>query len=446
MIRWLLFLVSVTAFAVFCTWLLDNDGEIVVNWLGYRIHTTTTFAVLAAMICLFAIISVMQVVFWLVGTPTRLRYKRQLKKNDQGLTVLTEGFAAIAAGDVSQAKKLSSRATHYLGSVPITKLLAAQTAQLSGQNELAKTHYEAMLEHKTTEEIAIKGLLVQAKQDGDLDKAIFLAEKALNLRLNAQWAVAILVDLYKRTANWPKAEEMISRAAKERVISDVSADRMLGVISIAKSSEAQTTNKLDEALKQAMRGYKRLKTFPPAIARLARVYHSMDNDKKALKLIESTYKQAHHPDLTSAYCEALANESIDKKINRLEKLLEQAPSETSGHIAIAKLAIDAGHYSKARNHLKIALSIGETPQICNLMAELDRAEQADGSIIDGWLNRAQTATDTQTQWQCNTCNHQTKKWSCNCSHCGNFDSLSWNQSGGANTVNNPDQMASLGND
>lgn len=424
MTRLLIFLVIITFASIGAMWFIENDGSIVITWLGYRIQTSVAFSLLATIILCVAFTIVIQVLIWVVTAPKRFRKELTEKKRDKGLTALTSGFAAIAAGDTKNAKKLTKKARYCLGPIPLTKLLAAQTAQLEGNEQIATEHYTAMLENKETELVAIKGLLIQARKDGDLKKAEFLAEKALKILPDANWAVSILMDLYKLGKSWEKAEQITQLAYKKKIITSNEVNRTLSIINLAKSIECKNQEDNKNALKLAQKSNQLLPNFAPITEHLALLYIEQNETKKALKLIEQQWKTSPHPRLASIYIKTFSNEKNEKRVARIEKLCNLNPEHIESHILMARIDIETHQYGKARNHLKKALSENENSTICSLMAEIERNDKSDPDTVMKWEKRVTTAPPPP-RWTCNICGYTAIFWSPNCPGCQSFDSLKW---------------------
>jgi HemY protein len=424
MTKLFIFLFTITIFSLAAMWFIENDGSIVVEWLGYKIQTSVAFAVLASVIIFVILTTILQFLLWLKNAPNA--YKKSLihKKRDHGLTALAAGFAAIAAGDTKQAGKQTKKAINCLGPEPITRLLEAQTAQLEGDMEQAKVHYTAMLESKETEIIAIKGLLLQAENDGDLKKAIFLAEKAVTLQPDSDWANKILLRLYKITKRWQQAEVVLSKAVKLKVIDKKSAQRTLALMSLAQCNQYLDNEDYELALKAAKKSYEILPSEVAIAVTYARLLDNADNKAKAIKILETSWKSEPHPNIIELYINIHHSESFEKLIKKLEKLMDIQKNFADGHIAIAKVAMLANNPIKARNHLKMALLIKETKVICKLMAEVEEMEGSSREIVKQWLQRAEISNVDST-WACNICGKATEIWTINCSNCQSFDSLKW---------------------
>ncbi len=424
MIKLLTFLLTITLFSIASMWFIENDGSVIVQWLGYRIQTSITFSLLASLVLLVLLTTVIQIILWIKNAPGKYRKSRKDKKREQGLTALTRGFAAIAAGDVPQAKRLTKHAISYLGDIPLTKLLSAQTSQLEGNREAAKIQYTSMLENKETEIIAIKGLLLEAKKDGDINRAIFLAEKALIMKPDADWAILILLDLYKITKRWSDAEEVITRALKKKIATNEISNRSLAVVCLAKSTDLVKSGHIDDALNEIKKAYKILPDFVPIANSYASLLLHLSYKRKATKIIETCWSQCPHPDLATTYLSIFSDEKGEKKLKYIEKLLIIKPDNIEGHIAAARAALSVDLLDDARHHLKMALDISETRSACKLMAELEKQQMSGSDIVQQWLQRAETA-NSDTSWHCTKCGFISRVWSASCTNCSSFDSFDW---------------------
>jgi HemY protein len=424
MTKLFIFLLAITLASIAAMWFIDNDGSITVEWLGYRIQTSVAFTILATIVILIILTTLLQIILWIKNFPRKCKKAITEHRREQGLTALTEGFAAIAAGDVKQAKRLTKQAAHHLGNIPLTKLLSAQTAQLEGNTDLAKVHYTAMLENKETEIIAIKGLLLQAKKEGDFNKAMFLAEKAVDIQPDAAWAISILLDLYKITGKWDNAEKTIKKAAKLGVISTYDSKRSLALIYRSRSNSMSKQGDIPGALSAARESYKLMPDFPPVATNYAKILLKNNNKRKAAGVLEKCWKEEPHPKIASLYMEIFSGEADAKYIKHAEKLADMKPNSIYGHIAVAKVAIALEDFEKAREHLTTALSISETVTICKLMADVEKKSSHSDDLINQWLKRASHA-QPDPAWSCVECGNATNIWGVSCKQCQAFDSLEW---------------------
>ena len=426
MLKLLTFVLILTLISVSAIWFIENDGSIVVEWMGYNIKTSIAFAVAALSLLFFTLFFALQILATIKNAPKNYQKSVKDKKKEKGLVALTEGFAAIAAGDTRQAKKLTKQATACLGNVPVTKLLSAQSAQLEGNLSEAKIHYSAMLENKETEMIAIKGLLLQAEKDGNIEEAVLLAEKAIKSQPSSDWANKVLLRLYKITKRWKEARNLTENLARLKIITKEQAKRDVAIMNLALSKEAQTSDRKVTAMEFSQKAYKDLPGFAPAAVIYAKLLMevSKKNKRKSVNALEKCWKINTNPALANSYLEIYENDTAEKKLKHAEKLLKLKPNDFNSHIIVAKNAIAAGDSTKARNHLKMALSIKETATICNLMAEVEEIDASDDEAVKKWSERAQNC-QPDSDWGCRKCSASQTNWNTNCNNCGSFDSLKW---------------------
>ncbi|PIR37793.1 MAG: hypothetical protein COV35_08455 [Alphaproteobacteria bacterium CG11_big_fil_rev_8_21_14_0_20_39_49] len=444
MFKFLTFILILTLISVSAVWFIENDGSIVVEWMGYRIQTSVMFTVFSIVVLFFLLFVILQVLSAIKNAPKNYQKSVKDKKKEKGLIALTEGFAAIAAGDVKQAKKLTKQAVGCLGNAPVTKLLAAQSAQLEGNFGEAKVHYSAMLENKETEMIAIKGLLLQAEKDGDTEEAITLAGKAIQAQPNSDWANKVLLRLYKITKRWREARNLTERAAKLKLITKEQAKRDIAVMDVALSIEAKEKGNIQTAIEYAQKACKELTGFPPSAVIYAKllVEANKNNKRKAVNVLEKCWKINPNPLIADEYMEIYSGETPEKRLKYAERLLKLKPNDVNSHIIVAKAAIAADNTSKARNHLKVSLNIKETAQICLLMAEVERIEEADDEAVKKWVSRAKICPP-DTGWHCKKCSASQTIWNANCDNCGSFDSLKWSDNKSAINILTPKEQLSI---
>jgi HemY protein len=423
-IRLLAFTLLLVAASIAAAWFIENDGSVVVEWMGWRIQTSVGFAILLGLILIALCTLVLESVLWIRNLPERYQRKRKERIREKGISALTAGFTAIAAGDAKSARRLTNRAESCLGSLPVTRLLSAQTSQIEGDKEYAKQQFSQMLEHKETEIIAIKGLLLQAREEGDVKKAIFLAEKAAGLTKHADWPIAILLDLYKRTAQWDKLEGVIDSALSKKLLTRKEAMQSLAVCSLAKARELEKQGDYERSLGLAMSALKILPEFVPALVHTARTHIQQKQTKQAIKLIERNWSNLHHADLLSLYLDAHADQTHEKTLQRAENLLEKSVPTAENYTLLARYALKTGQLSKARSFIEQSLSCNETAEACLIMSELLRRENASMDTIHSYENRIHAAPH-QPSWHCNCCAHTPDHWEAQCPNCHSFDSLYW---------------------
>src|SRR5690606_28849151 len=145
-----------------------------------------------------------------VRSPRQIAQARAEARRRKGYRALTQGMVAVAAGDPDEARRQSQRAAVLLNEPPLTLLLAAQAAQLDGDEQAARKYFTAMLERPETRFLGLRGVLTQSLKSGDTKAALDYAARARQERPGAAWATTTLLDLQLRAGDWNGAEATLT--------------------------------------------------------------------------------------------------------------------------------------------------------------------------------------------------------------------------------------------
>lgn len=423
MLRLLLFIAALLLAAVGLTRLADMPGAVSIAWMGWQVDTSVMFLCFAVGALIIVVFMLYRILESIVNFPSRYRRARKLEHYEQGLSVLTEAFSALAVSDLGVAKKLTNRADRLLGSPPITHLLAAQLSRLEGDSDGTIAHLKPLLQHKETRFLAARGLLEQARTNGDMASAIAYAEQAEHIRPDSSFAAISLIDLYTHEQRWQQAQDIIRKARKHRALDNNEAKRYTALVEYQHALNLHAREEYDTALRYARSAHKALPEMVPVTLLLMRIHAKLGQKRQVHAAVARTWKLAPHPSLALLYKKLFMDESPARRMKRMETLVAHNPGDIESQIAVAEAALDDGQFDKARNHLKIALSKQETPRICKLMARLEET-QGNKEKAEEWLERAVKA-NIGPSWTCGDCKGITDKWTLHCPECDGFDTISW---------------------
>src|SRR3546814_20202917 len=79
-------------------------------------------------------------------------------------------------------------------------------------------YFTEMLERPETAFLGLRGLLVQAQSEGDIPRAIELAERANRQRPGTRWVLETLFDLQTRFGRWSDAERTLEPIEKHQLL------------------------------------------------------------------------------------------------------------------------------------------------------------------------------------------------------------------------------------
>jgi HemY protein len=151
-------------------------------------------------------------------------------------------------------------------------------------------------------------------------------------------------------------------------------------LGIEESDRDTALNLVQEALKLAP-------TLVPAAALAGRLLAEAGSLRKAGRILEKAWKVNPHPDLADAYTHLRFGDSARDRLARAEALAQKAPGNVEGALAVARAALDAREFERARTALAPLLA-GPTQRVTLLMAEIEEVEHGDSGRAREWMARA----------------------------------------------------------
>lgn len=429
-----LMLVAAVAMLV-VAWLAGAPGSASVEFAGWRLDTSFGgLAVLVAAIG-FALILLDRVWRATLGTPKRFADWRQARRTRKGYEAVTRGLVAIASGDASEARRQARSAQGKLGAAPVVQLLSAQAAQLAGDEADANKYLEAMRASPETEFAALRGLVGAAIKRGETDEALALARRARELRPDATWVSAALVELETKSGAWAQAGETLIQARRHKLLEPAVADGQAAAALHAHARALSAAGDLRSAIAAAERAWRLAPDRPEVAATLATLYARDARARAAGNLVEKEWARHPHPDLLAAYRLARPVANALQWVKQVERLAKLAPLHRETHIALAEAALAADLWGEAKRHAQAALAaegavegVPNAPApslgLCRLMQRIAEAQGDDAEGARHWLTRAADA-NPDPAWTCEACGQPHETWLALCTHCGAFDRMEW---------------------
>jgi HemY protein len=391
MIRILVYIASIVGLVWLISALAEVSGFAVIELEGQRFDISTNvligLIVLAALLFLFG----GALANWAVGIPKRFRRRRYESRRSRGMTALTRGLEAVAAGDAADAQKLARTASKNLEEPALTRLLTAQAAHIAGDRETAEESYAAMLEAPETEFLGLRGLYMQALERGDRDEARYYAERAFHLRPGASWAFESVLALSVERAAWGDALEAIKLAKDHKTADGPSYRRMEAALLAARASTTESIDTDNAAVaKEAEAAFRKAPTLTPAAAIAAEAQMRAGHRAKAAKILNDAWETAPHPGLAVVMERIFAHEREERRRDRLIKLTEKRPDHPESKLLLATMQLEGGNADAAQETLEPLLSGRPSKRALSLMADV--AEARFGSEAAAvWTSKADAA-------------------------------------------------------
>src|SRR5262245_14490695 len=386
MIRIILFLALIAAAAAGAAWVADQPGDVVLSWGGWRAETSLPVFVLGLGIVVVVATMLWSILRGLWRTPDRMRKRRHERRHARGRHAITQGLLAIGHGDVSLARRHADDARRHAGHDPLALLLTAQSAQLEGDREGAQRAFRAMAEREDTRLLGLRGLFIEAQRADDPVSALMIADEALKVSPSSTWASHAVLGFRCAGGDWNGALSILDNNLSSGLIDKATYRRQRGVLLTARALELEKLDR-DLSRESAMEAVKLAPTLVPAAVLAAKYESEAHQVRRAMRIVETAWLAEPHPDLADAYSHVKLGDSARQRLVRMETLAAKMPGHIEGALAVARAAIDASEFTRAREALAPFID-KPTQRVAVLMAEIDRTEHGDSGRARTWAMRA----------------------------------------------------------
>ncbi|MCG2631443.1 hypothetical protein L6654_32915 [Bradyrhizobium sp. WYCCWR 13023] len=390
MLRIVLFLVLIALAGAGAAWVADQPGNVVLTWGSWRASPSIPVFVLCLGIFAVLIVFLWSILTMLWRMPGRVRRRRHEKRQARGRHAITHGLLAIGHGDTALARRHAEAARRHAPNDPLALLLHAQSAQLDGNRDEAQRAFRAMAEREDTRLLGLRGLFIEAQRADDAVGAVMIAEEAIKLSPSSTWASHAVLGFRCARGDWSGALAILDSNLSAGLIDKQAYRRQRGVLLTARALELETMDR-DVARESVMEAVKLAPTLVPAAVLAAKFESEAHQVRRAMKLVEAAWLANPHPDLADAYAHVKLGDAARQRLQRVETLAAKTPADKAGHVegqlAIARAAIDASEFARAREVLSPYVN-DPTQRVALLMAELERAEHGDSGRARAWTLRA----------------------------------------------------------
>jgi HemY protein len=432
LIRVALFIALVAALSFGVAHLLDTPGGVSFTWNGKQyppVHPLMFVglfgaAVLALWLLFKAIGLALAVIRFFAGDETAISRFFSRSRERRGLTALTTGMLALAEGDSRTALNKTRKAQQLLDSPELTNLLGAQAAQQAGDREKAAEFLKALARDDRTRAIGVKGLLKQAIEEGDTERAQKLAERAVELRPKDAEAIDALFNLQVAAGNWGAARRSLAAKIRTGTLPRPVGVRRDAVLALADARSAEESGDAQRARVSALEANRIAPSLAPAAAAAARQLIVSGEVRKAARVLRKAWKLSPHPDLAAAFAAIAPEEDAAARRKRFAALIGENPDHPESRMLDAELALTAEDFPAARRALGDLPETNPSTRTLALMAAIERGSGESEEVVRGWLAKALTAPRGE-RWVCSACGHVHGDWRPVCENCKAVDTLDW---------------------
>lgn len=389
--RALAFLVLLAIAAFGAVWIADRPGTVTVVWNGYRVGTSLAIALVGVLAAALVLLVVLAIVRGVVGLPEALVRGSAERRRAKGFSALSRGMVAVGSGDPLSARRFAGDAERLLGNEPLTLLLRAQAAQISGDRDAAERAFQRMVDDPETRVLGLRGLFVEARRREDEASARAYAAEAARLAPSVTWANDAVLEAQCSDGDWGSALETIERRSSLGLIDKASARRQRAVLLTAIAG-AHEAGEPEVAIERALHAVRLAPGLVPAACIAGRLLARRGDLRKAARIVEAAWRVNTHPDLAKVYLGLRTGDSVRDRLDRAETLAKLSSWDPEARLAVAQAALDARDHARAREAAKPLLLDRPTARACLMMAAIEEAEHgaASGRTRE-WLGRAARA-------------------------------------------------------
>ena len=424
MVRLLIIFAIAAIIAVPVTLLVDNPGQVTIDWMGYRLETAMSLMALFLFVVFLLVLLALRVIKLVLGGPAAWRRFFGDVRARQGMGALTQGLAAAAAGDASEARRHAITAERLAREGPLAQVLALEAAELEGRTKDVSVLARGLLEQPETALLGHRALFDLARKVQDEDTAVDEAEAAFEKHPAAGWAAeAILADAIG-AQDWARAKSIYGRADRFGGFINGRSGRIKATMLYAEATQLHSNGESSKALNLARKSMDADPTFAPAPILTAEIYGQEGKIKRAQKSIEDAWSALPHPVMGRIYAELFPGERQVETLGRLRALISLNAKHTESRLLFAMYAIAARNFMAGRDALK-GLLMGEgSARAFAAMAMLDRAEQGMAEASEDWMAKA-LAAPRDAVWVCTSCGHVHGEWNAICGRCTGVGTMEW---------------------
>jgi HemY protein len=353
----------------------------------------------------------------ILRSPFMLRSHLRRRRGERAYQAISRGLIAVGAGDLAAARKHGADAKRMAPAEPLALLLSAQAAQLGGDRAAADSVFRDLASRADTKALGLRGLFIEAQRRGDHTSAHAFAEEAARDNPSLSWAGKAVLEFRCLTGDWGGALALLE--GQKPALDKETYRRQRAVLLTARALAIEDTDR-DSAKAYALEAVKLAPTLVPAAALAGRVLAEGGELRKASRVVNKAWEAQPHPDLADVLAKLRFGDAARDRLKRIEALAKKAPEHIEGALAIARVALDAQEFAKARAALAPYLA-APTKRVALLMAELERAERNDEGRAREWIARALNAAPDPT-WTAE--GHTSDRW-LPISPSGRIDAFEW---------------------
>lgn len=431
-IFWFLFVALALTTSI--VWLLDNNGIVLINWLGFEVRTDIFTAILVAIFFSLMIFAVSYILARIASIkfPNLLRvlfkktYSQRLEKillrHNKAFDLMAQLMLSLEVGDKESSKKLQEKVQKLTKRSPLNNFFLAKISFQDGQFDKSAETFAKFGENKHAKILVLKSKLDLALQNGDEVAAIAYAKQILTDKSNNLGAAKILFSLFKKSGMWQEAKSLIKEYGQD-YFKDELQSHDLAVMNSALASESYREKKFVSAIKYSNLALKAESNFLPAIEIKLKSWLKLGFVFKVRWQTKSLWRDNPHLIFAEIFDLTYRKSDNKNRIKAIKKFAEVNKDNSLGKLAIGLVSFRVGNYELAKEFLNAAIAQEKTYRAYKILAFVHKASGNEEEANKHFKKAELMSKDDH--YTCNSCGHLSSRWAVKCSSCNSYDSLEW---------------------
>jgi len=428
-IIWLTFVVVVISFAL--SIVADNNGVVVITWLGYEVSIDVLSAIIFSFLSAFLIFILLEFVH-IIFTFKYLRFlkslftrsplsklKKSLAIDQKAFDVMLRLLMAIEADDLKAASKLQRKLSSLIKNSDYDNYFLGKIALKKGQFKKSKEYFSEIDLDKNSKILALNSDLKLLLQKQDDDSALKVAKDILDLKSNDIYTLSSLFESYKNKEKWLDAMKLVNRnPSLHKKIKKI--DLAIIYTSVAQNYYQQKNYLL--AIFNARRAMSAIKNYLPAKELILTCWLDLGFKYKVTSDIVRMWKNYPHLVYLRVFDLAISRFSKKKQLVKYQSLIKANPNSHLSYFAVGKCAYELKNFSMAKENLEKSLEIEVTNYAKPLLNDVKAV--LENKIVKQDSNAGNL--ENVLYYRCSSCDLVCKNWKAKCPGCKSYNSLSWN--------------------
>ena len=312
-------------------WIIENNGSIVINWLGYEVQTDilTSLLICVFFLTLVAFTSYILTRLLAIKFPQLLRllfkksYTRKLEqvisRHHDGFEDLSKLLLALEVDDFESAKKTYKKFSKHIKYKNLNNFFEAKFAIENGDFGASESCFSQYKENPHAKILVLKSKLKIAIKNQEDQKAIEIAKEILTLKKDSLKTAQELLRLYKKNGNWQSAKSLIKDFGVDKFGDELQKRDMI-ILNTSLAQEALRNKKYISAIKYSKMALSNNEQFLPANQILIKSWIKLGFKFKAISIIKNLWKETPHIVLAELYGAIYRKSSIKNRIHAIKKL------------------------------------------------------------------------------------------------------------------------------